>query len=383
MFVDPQLHLYTSFLAVICYYLIPSNYAVMRQWLLIALSFFLILFAAPFAGFVGILLSIFSYFSGTFLTKTKITNSLFYLLVLVPILVMVSFELVNSNSPLLERLGVSYFAIKSISVLFDCKWGLLKPNFRQVLMLNLWFPIYSAGPIERAATFSEDKFQHQFNWEDVVAGLSRIVIGFFKTIYIATELIRSYLTTNYGTIVDIVQSGSVADAYLFIFTNFLFLYINFSGYTDIAIGTSRMFGFRILENFNSPFLATSVQNFWQRWHISLSTAVSRYLFIPIVRATGKPPLAIFLAFTIIGLWHELSILYLIWGILHGSALSVNLMYNKFAQKKPSLVSFHSFAVSKLFFGIVTVTYVSWVSIIANSPSVQIAFELTILLLGIK
>lgn len=383
MFVDPQIHLYSSFLAVLCYYLIPHENPVVRQWLLVFFSFLLISFAAPFAGLIGIFLSVFAFIAGHSLLQRETKKFLFYAYVAVPIFVMIMFDFITSNASWLDRLGASYFAIKSITVLFDCKWRQLTPTFRQVLMLNLWFPIYSAGPIERAATFSEDKFTNRFDINDIGTGAGRILLGLFKTVYLASELISPYLASNYGTVVDVAQAGSTLGAYVFTLINFLFIYINFSGYTDVAIGTSRLFGFRITENFNFPFLATSIQNFWQRWHRSLSAVVSKYLFIPIVRATGKPALAIFLAFTIIGLWHEFTILYLIWGVLHGSALSLNMQYVKFTKRRPKLVALHKTRASKLVFGCITLTYVSWVSIIANCPSFEIAFSLTLIMLGLK
>ena len=112
--------------------------------------------------------------------------------------------------------------------------------------------------------------------------------------------------------------GAVADMYL----SFAALYFDFSGYSLLAIACAAMFGVRLPENFNRPYLATNIQAFWQRWHMSLNAFIGTYLFKPMVRATGSPRLGIFLAFVAAGLWHKASLGYLAWGIGHGVALSL-------------------------------------------------------------
>jgi len=139
----------------------------------------------------------------------------------------------------------------------------------------------------------------------------------------------------------------------------------------------------VQENFKLPFLATSIQNFWQRWHLSLAQTVSQYLFLPIVRATGKPALAILCAFVTIGLWHDISLTYLCWGLLHGAALAFHLKYSRFAGKRPALKALHANPLVLTFFRMLTLSYVAWVSAFANAPNLDAAFALTGTLVGLN
>jgi len=158
-------------------------------------------------------------------------------------------------------------------------------------------------------------------------------------------------------------SGPV-EALIFAFFSFGFLYVNFSGFTDIAIGSGWMFNLELTENFHFPLLSHSIQNFWQRWHLSLSKFITAYMFKPMLRRTGKPALSLVVTFTLIGLWHNVSIGYLFWGVGHGSALALT-MYYRGLKRRPLPMPM---IVRRAGGIVITLTFVSLMSTIANQPS---------------
>ena len=382
MFTNPQLHLYVLFLSASLYYLLPPSRPEYRRSLLIAVSSLLIFYAAPYSFITVVIVSLCTSFFATLIQKEIYTRTSITIGIIICLLPILSFEYINQNENIIAKLGVSYFALKSISILIDCSRKQLQVSFSQVLMLNAFFPIFSAGPIERASVFEVDRFQNIFNIRDIGIGISRILIGFFKSIFIVKELLGPLIKNYYGSLPVIMNTGDSMMLYGFVLSKFAMLYIAFSGYTDIAIGTGRVLGFKLRENFDKPFLATSIQNFWQRWHISLANTVSNYLFLPFVRMTGKPALAIFVAFILVGIWHEMTWNYLLWGFFHGIALAINYKYGKYAGKKPILKKFHRNFIVLNFFRILTISYVAWLSLFANSTDLKTAFQMSRMLIGI-
>ncbi|MEL6965601.1 MAG: MBOAT family O-acyltransferase, partial [Pseudomonadota bacterium] len=302
MFVDPQLHLYITLATVLFFYLIPKDYPRQRLILLLFVSGLLIFYAAPYALFACLLLGGATLILGRFLASGKSSTVVYIGALSVPILTIVGFEYAETNAPIIAKLGVSYFSLKAATVLVDCRRGQASPKLGEIFFLLMFYPIYSAGPIERAKTLGQGTLQSAFSVDNVGQGLLRIAMGIFLSVYVANALLHPLIDASYPSIVDNPDRFSALDVYLYLMLSFLALYIAFTGYTDIAIGTARLLGIKVQENFHFPLMATSIQNFWQRWHLSLSSIISIYLFKPMVRATGRPMLAIFSAFTVIGLW---------------------------------------------------------------------------------
>ncbi|MGI3167281.1 MBOAT family O-acyltransferase [Pseudooceanicola sp. 200-1SW] len=171
-----------------------------------------------------------------------------------------------------------------------------------------------------------------------------------------------------GVLAALTGAGGRALAWLEMYRHFLVLYLDFTGYSDIAIGSGLLFGIRIPENFRWPLVSTSIQEFWQRWHLSLGAFIGTYLFKPIVRQTGKPALGIFLAFLFVGLWHNVSIPYLIWGFGHGAALAITMMLRKAgAFKTTSALAARAMQLGGWLF---TISFVSFMSSFANQGSLE-------------
>ncbi len=215
-------------------------------------------------------------------------------------------------------LGVSYFSFKLIHYLIEYNRG----RFKEHTFLQFWtyisfFPIYTAGPIERFENFlgtgvSADRKQ------DFIEGTTRIIYGLIKKFFISGVVLTGLLNSHTGD--SILQRLDAIEHYKvwgFLILNYLIVYMDFSAYSDIAIGSARILGFRVAENFNWPILASNVMLFWKRWHISLGSWCQSYVYMPTIGLTRQPYLAIILTFLAIGVWHAGALNWAAWGIYHG------------------------------------------------------------------
>ncbi|MDD3144081.1 MAG: hypothetical protein PHG32_07775 [Candidatus Cloacimonetes bacterium] len=225
---------------------------------------------------------------------------------------------------LILPLGISYIVFKHISYLTDIKWGLVSPGrLDDFLLYSSLFTIFVAGPIERFERFRPQVEQDKlaFAWNDIEFGFRRIVFGMFRKLVIADWI---------GYFISPVWQDPGQYAFgirvLALFGFSIQIYMDFAGYSDIAIGSSRLFGIRIMENFRNPYLAPNISQFWRRWHISLSDWIRDYLFFPLSRL-GKNKLWLKLVVPVIsmalcGLWHGAAWHFVVWGVLHGLGLAI-------------------------------------------------------------
>jgi D-alanyl-lipoteichoic acid acyltransferase DltB (MBOAT superfamily) len=206
----------------------------------------------------------------------------------------------------------------------------------------MFYPQLVAGPIERPQNLLHQfHSEHSFDYEKATSGLKLMMWGLFKKVVIADR---------FAVIVNQVfnKPHDYSGAYLMVAT-FLFafqIYCDFSGYSDIARGSARVMGFELMKNFDSPYLARSISEFWKRWHISLSTWFRDYLYIPLGgNRVSKPRwyLNLFLTFLVSGLWHGANWTFIIWGCLHGLYLVTGLLFESIAQnfKKTSFFNYFS------------------------------------------
>jgi len=185
------------------------------------------------------------------------------------------------------------------------------------------FPQLVAGPIIRYQTVADQMTNRKHSFEDFAAGAMRFVIGLGKKVLIANvlgELNKAALTST---------SQSVLFYWLAIITFMLQVYFDFSGYSDMALGLGRILGFRFLENFNYPFIAKSISEFWQRWHISMGTWFREYIYIPLGgNRVSKLKWArnIFIVWFCTGLWHGAAWNFIVWGLYFGVLLAVEKLF---------------------------------------------------------
>lgn len=229
----------------------------------------------------------------------------------------------------LAPLALSFYMLQMLSYLLDCYWGVAIPekNIAKLTLYTIYFPLMVSGPICRHSQIGNSLFdKHEFDYNRVVCGLRRIAFGLIKKMAIADRL-AVIVNVIYGDIDTYSGIWFWLGAFIFIFQ----LYLDFSGCMDIVIGASQCFGIILPENFNHPFTATNIQEFWQRWHITLGTWLKDYIMNPILRTRlcmkigeiskarfGKKKgkkipsyFAMFFVWTCMGIWHGNSWKYII------------------------------------------------------------------------
>jgi alginate O-acetyltransferase complex protein AlgI len=237
-------------------------------------------------------------------------------------------------------LGISFIVFEKITYLVDLKRGIARParSFLDYLNFVFLFPKLLAGPIIKYHEIAAQLRRPSHRFEDFRDGAVRFATGLAKKVLVANQL---------AIVVDPIFSLPTSEldpvtAWLGLIAFTLQIYFDFSGYSDIAIGLARMLGFRLRENFNQPYLATSVTDFWRRWHISLSTWIKEYLYIPLGGnrvSTVRSYVNLCICFVLSGLWHGASWNFVIWGSLHGVAMVVDrAFWLRFQQGLPRILN---------------------------------------------
>ena len=231
-------------------------------------------------------------------------------------------------------LGISFFTFTQIAYLADCRQGKVsKSGFIDYLLFVTYFPHLIAGPIlHHAGMIPQFRSPEvtRVEWNNCATGLVILSIGLAKKVLLADNL-SGWVTPVF----DSAHLGNVplmAEAWAAVIAYSLQLYFDFSGYSDMAVGISLFFNIRLPVNFNSPYKSTSIIEFWRRWHITLSTFLRDYLYIPLGgnrKGGGRRYLNIFVTMLIGGLWHGAGWAFIIWGALHGVYLMVNHGFRKF------------------------------------------------------
>lgn len=214
-------------------------------------------------------------------------------------------------------IGVSFFTFQALSYVIDVYRGeTAQRNFGKVLLYIAMFPQLVAGPVVQYRDVKDALEKRQQTTEDTALGLRRFLAGLSKKVLIANPL---------GVTVDLLFAAdpgqiNIIGAWLGAVSYMLQIYFDFSGYSDMALGLGRMFGFSFRENFDHPYAAGSMRDFWRRWHISLSSWFRDYLYIPLGGSHRGEIRAVFnrsLVFVCTGIWHGANVTFLVWGIYHG------------------------------------------------------------------
>ena len=228
---------------------------------------------------------------------------------------------------LIVPLAISFFTFEFIHFLVDVYYEKIE-RFKTIefFVFALFFPTMVAGPIKRFQNFAPQlrRFAHVHSLQ-TAAGVYRVLMGLAKKSIIAdsmTPLTQPLLTPGppYGS----------GDYWIAAFAYSVKIYFDFTGYSDIAIGLAELLGFRIVENFDRPYWARNISNFWQRWHISLSSWIRDYLFIPLGgsrRKLGRVLLNLTIVMAIAGLWHGASWHFVVWGLFQGAGLAIHRAYS--------------------------------------------------------
>jgi alginate O-acetyltransferase complex protein AlgI len=284
-------------------------------------------------------------------------------------------------------IGVSYYVFHALSYLFDIYLEIEKPerHFGYFALYLAFFPKLLQGPIERSGDLIPQlKQSYRFNYDNVRLGMLLFAWGLFKKIVLADRL-AAYADHVYGNVHAFSGLPLLLATYAYAFQIFL----DFSGYTDMALGSALLFNIRLTQNFNSPYLATSVADFWRRWHISFSRWILDYIFKPLqmqwrnAKNWGTAA-ALVTAFLVSGLWHGASWGFVIWGGLHGLYMACSVFYRPYQKKLHKALGLEKTTALRLWQTFVTFNLVgvTWIFFRSNSLA-DALYVLSHLFRGIK
>jgi len=348
-----------------------------RQWVLVALT----------AGFVGYLSPIsaaillaFTAVTSWLVARRSLSGMQVWGATLMFAAVLVFYKAGARGQPIeviitegLIPLGLSYYTFRCLHLIYEKYRGrFIEVPTREIVGYLFFLPTIVVGPIHRFDDYQRDRYRVRLDASDLRTGLERILYGYVKIGFLGNHLV----TGKGGALIAALPPEDAAmAAYLWIVQGGLNLYFQFSGFADIAIGFSRLLGFRIIENFNWPYLKTNLSDYWRSWHISLTGWCRDYVYTAVVSASRSPALGALATLIVIGLWHELSLRFICWGVYHGIGL---IAWQRFQELKPRLPSIESplarrglTALSVLF----TIHYVWFGFVIVRTTSLSETFTI--------
>lgn len=360
-------YLFFFLVVVLVLYIIPAKF----QWLwLLVSSIFFYYTLSPIYLVLYVSLVIINYSLGILIERSGAKRkNVFFISIGINVFVLVFFKYIgffqlltdqilglSESDPILRIIlpvGLSFFVFTILSYLIEVKRGAIQAERHVGIFASslMFFPKMMQGPIERPGhIFPQFKEEKYFNYEGIIEGLKLMLWGYFKKLVIADRM-ALYVNAVY----DNYEHHSGLTLLVATFFYAVQIYADFSGYTDIALGSAGVLGFNLTDNFKRPYFATSIKDFWNRWHISLSTWLRDYIFLPLavimagkLRQTkylGLPAekwifmSASIITFSICGLWHGEGLNFLLWGLLFGIYLTVanwTLGLSKYLRKKLNL-----------------------------------------------
>lgn len=210
----------------------------------------------------------------------------------------------------LAWIGVAYFSLRLIHVLIEWWIGKIAiPSVTEHLKYQFFAPVIVAGPINRMPHFQREWDRRSWDSSEFWSGFERFIIGMFLVIVVGSALLGK---VERSAELALKTHGFFLQQWVGSAIDWIQLYTSFSGYTSIALGLGLMMGIKLEENFNKPYLASNLIDFWSRWHMTLTSWCRDYVFKPLSAATRNPALGVFAAMLVLGLWHEFSIYYVLW-----------------------------------------------------------------------
>jgi D-alanyl-lipoteichoic acid acyltransferase DltB (MBOAT superfamily) len=300
------------------------TFSTLRWILLLAVSYLTIFWISSYAVVALLLISVLTYIFGLLLRWKKDRFWLFAFITCVStplILSRVYFVNLHLELNLLGLIGLSFYTLKSLSYLIDVYHRKIpsERNFVYLALYLAFLPQLFAGPIDRPANFiTQMRNPIKLTGGRFYEGSIRILWGLFLKIVIA-DRVAVIVNAIFLHPQDFIGLPLILGMTLFSIQ----IYTDFSGYSNISIGTSRILGIDSAENFNKPYLSKTVQEFWTRWHISLSSWLKDYIYIPLGGSRngfGIQTVSVFATFLLSGLWHGVGVTFLVWGLLHGLIL---------------------------------------------------------------
>ncbi len=343
----PFLLLFLPITVILYHYLLRNEYGKYAIPFVLLASLFFYAYWKPIYIFIILFSILVNFYLGKVISrKTPWQKPLFLLGISINILLLVYYKYtgflldtfssithINLIIPdIILPIGISFYTFQQIAYLSDIyteKHVGSSDDFIQYATFVCFFPQLIAGPIVHHAEMMPqfaDKKNHVFDWKNIYTGLCFLSIGLAKKILVADNVAP---IVNYSF--DTASSLTFFEAIYGCFGYIIQIYFDFSGYADMAIGCALFFNIRLPINFNSPYKAASIQEFWQRWHITLSRWIRDYIYFPLgggKKGTLRAMLNMCITFIIGGLWHGAGWSYVLWGVLHGLALVVHRIWSR-------------------------------------------------------
>jgi alginate O-acetyltransferase complex protein AlgI len=333
------------------YHLLKENY---RLYFLLSASLFFYAWGEPRYIFVMLLSITVNYVSGLLihLYRSRITLAKFFLIfsIACSLGILFYFKYLNFTLDTINGffntsfvyhkivlpIGISFFIFQGMSYVIDLyrrQVDVQKNPFKLAFYIS-FFPQLMAGPIIRYIDIKDQIYKREESVEVFVDGAKRFIIGLAKKVIIAN---------NMGYVADMVFANpavenTAAIAWLGVICYTFQIYFDFSGYSDMAIGLAKLFGFQFRENFNYPYISKTITEFWRRWHISLSSWFRDYVYIPLGgNRKGNVYVNLFIVFVLTGFWHGASFSFLIWGLWHGFSLIIERLFDMREAKNKKII----------------------------------------------
>ena len=316
-------------IVLILYWKLPWKY---RELFLLAVSYFFYIKESSWAGGLLLLTTVTTYLAGLAIEKGRHKKG--WLIFTVTVCIGLLIGLKYSVPPV----GISFYTFQTMAYVIDVYRGEIaaEKNPRSYALFISFFPQLVAGPIERAGNLlGQLKEKHTKSRAALVNGAWLILRGFYKKVVVA-DYLAVYVDKVYSSPEKAGGIGAVLGTVFFAIQ----IYCDFSGYTDIARGAARMMGIRLMENFQHPYRAVSIQDFWRRWHISLTRWFTDYVYIPLGgnrKGFVKQCRNILIVFLLSGFWHGASWNFVVWGMIHGIYMTAALVMTRIRKGKRTLL----------------------------------------------
>lgn len=271
-------------------------------------------------------------------------------------------------------LGISFFTFTQIAYLVDSYQGKTKEyDFLNYALFVTFFPHLVAGPIIHHSEMMPQfyKLKNKFiNWKNLSQGLFLFLIGLFKKVIVADSLSKCV-----GMGFESIGTLSCMEAWVSVLSYTFQIYYDFSGYTDMALGIAKMFNIDLPQNFNNPYIAIDIQDFWRRWHMTLSRFLRDYLYFPLggsKKGEIRTYINIMIVFFLCGMWHGASWMFIIWGTMHGVASMINRLWKKTNIELPKWLSW-----------VITFSFVNFAWVFFRAKNLTVAKHMIKSLIGLN
>lgn len=307
----------------------------LNRWLIILAGFIFYSFTGLSSFIVFLISVLLNYvFSRLLIISSKYKRVVFTFAVLFNVLTLLVYKLWGVLDGLVLPLGISFFTFQQIMFLsYVSKENIQSPLIIDYLAYISFFPKLLMGPLAEPEYIIDqinDPVKKRVNWHNIAAGLKLFSFGLFKKMVLADTFARC---VNWGF--DSIESATSGDLFLVMISYTFQIYFDFCGYFDMAVGTSKMLNIELPNNFDSPYKATSIKEFWRRWHISLTSFFTKYVYYPLGgnrKGRIRTYVNIMIVFLVSGLWHGSNWTFILWGGIHGGLQVLERVFSRFYKK---------------------------------------------------